>query len=172
MHRLHRHTVRNQASRIAELTVRRAPCDRGSPQGPQDERRAGNPPPEVLSAKLTPKNRNGRFPGHRWSDDLVSSSPSALEAARAGSPSPGRHLEQASRAAADFSGAGYERYVCCLRADSAQTWCARPRLLQVSEKSADTTGPCSRWHPTSSEPTNPSGKLSDFSDCVPCSQSW
>ena len=72
------HRTRNQGSRIAELIVRRAPCDRGSPQGPQDERRAGNPPPEVLSAKLTPKNRNGRFPGHRWSDDLVSSSPSAL----------------------------------------------------------------------------------------------
>ena len=50
------HRTRNQGSRIAELIVRRAPCDRGSPQGPQDERRAGNPPPGVLSAKLTPKN--------------------------------------------------------------------------------------------------------------------
>ena len=46
------------------------------------------------------------------------------------------HLEQASRAAADFSGAGHERYACRVRADSAQTWCARPRLLQASQKSA------------------------------------
>ena len=82
------------------------------------------------------------------------------------------HLEQASRAAADFSGAGHERYACRVRADSAQTWCAQPRLLQVPQKSADTTGPCSRCAPTSSEPTNPSGELSESYARVLCSQSW
>ena len=46
------HTVRNQASRIAELIVRRAPCDRGSPQGPQDERRAGRASVRLLVGRV------------------------------------------------------------------------------------------------------------------------
>ena len=83
------HRTRNQGPRISELILRRAPCGRGSPQGPQDERQAPYSTENSLSAKLTPEKRNGRFLGHRWPDDLVSSSPSALEAARAGSPSPG-----------------------------------------------------------------------------------